>query len=482
MIENRKYLINGYVKALRENRASVFLGAGMSMSVCNCDWKGIVAPIVVEAGMKLKDDDDLMVMAQYAVTNLSKKKGTDYSVIFKNLIAGQFSTKETTRASTLFAKLPIKNYWTTNYDHVIEKALEDNKSSFFVMRNNDDYSKTEGNRDKIVYKMHGDYVDPPNIVILTDDYRYYNKKNPNFITALENDVASNSILFLGYSFRDEDVNCVLNNVSVKNMKMNEHYFIQETADADNRTLQSCWIEEKKKFGINTLLVDDNKVINNIIEEVYKQYMGNKVFISASASEYSQYGTKEDVKYLIKEVAYGLVERTFNHEMQIIHGEGLGISQNIKEGLIKASQDFGLDIARLQVTYPFSEDYYSLFNKPIDIEEQYRIYRNQMIDKCGVAIFMFGNKLDKNGNVINADGVCKEFNIAHEQGKYVFPIGVTGYMAEELSKLVLADFAKYNGDSVELKYQYTKLCDKSLGVDEIVQTLSEMINFIAFSSD
>ena len=47
----------------------------------------------------------------------------------------------------------------------------------------------------------------------------------------------------------------------------------------------------------------------------------------------------------------------------------------------------------------------------------------MIDKCGIAFFMFGTKIDTNtGKMIEASGMYEEFEIAHKQGKYVFPIG------------------------------------------------------------
>ena len=50
----------------------------------------------------------------------------------------------------------------------------------------------------------------------------------------------------------------------------------------------------------------------------------------------------------------------------------------------------------------------------------------VLDKCGIAFFMFGTKTDKRtGETVVASGMLEEFEIAHRQGKYVFPVGVTG---------------------------------------------------------
>ncbi len=42
---------------------------------------------------------------------------------------------------------------------------------------------------------------------------------------------------------------------------------------------------------------------------------------------------------------------------------------------------------------------------------YRAHREAMIAKCGIAISLFGNKRDTNGNVVLADGVDEEYEIA-----------------------------------------------------------------------
>src|SRR5207244_4652603 len=60
------------------------------------------------------------------------------------------------------------------------------------------------------------------------------------------------------------------------------------------------------------------------------------------------------------------------------------------------------------------------------------YRKDMLSKAGVCIFIAGNKLDAStGNVVDADGIMEEFDIASSLGKYPIPIGATGHAARKV---------------------------------------------------
>lgn len=106
----------------------------------------------------------------------------------------------------------------------------------------------------------------------------------------------------------------------------------------------------------------------------------------------------------------------------------------------------------------------------------------MISKCGIVFFIFGNKYDKNGNVINADGVRKEFDIAVKQKKYVFPIGATGYMAKELADIVLSDFELYNGEMPNIKILLQELNSDEITPDNIIKKMVKIIDILAFTPE
>ena len=65
----------------------------------------------------------------------------------------------------------------------------------------------------------------------------------------------------------------------------------------------------------------------------------------------------------------------------------------------------------------------------------------MISLAGVAIFVFGNKR-MNGEVVDASGVRREFEIAIEHGLVPIPVAASEFMARTLWDEVLVDPEKY----------------------------------------
>jgi hypothetical protein len=90
----------------------------------------------------------------------------------------------------------------------------------------------------------------------------------------------------------------------------------------------------------------------------------------------------------------------------------------------------------------------------------------------------GNKV-ADGKTVTADGVKKEFEIAHELGLALIPVGCSGYMAKELWDEVMANVSKYYDET------NTDLIDaiNELGVevDKPEQLISKIINVIDLMS-
>lgn len=59
----------------------------------------------------------------------------------------------------------------------------------------------------------------------------------------------------------------------------------------------------------------------------------------------------------------------------------------------------------------------------------------MISLSGIAIFLFGNKRNAEGEYVQADGLLKEFQIATEQGCVCIPIGCTGSASAEIYRKI-----------------------------------------------
>lgn len=56
----------------------------------------------------------------------------------------------------------------------------------------------------------------------------------------------------------------------------------------------------------------------------------------------------------------------------------------------------------------------------------------MISKAGIAVFLFGNKRDSRGNIVVADGMHEELEIAKSMGLQIIAVGSTGWVAQEIA--------------------------------------------------
>lgn len=97
----------------------------------------------------------------------------------------------------------------------------------------------------------------------------------------------------------------------------------------------------------------------------------------------------------------------------------------------------------------------------------------MIAHAGVAVFVFGNKLQA-GKVVSANGVRREFEIAKDKGLLLIPVGATGFVAKELWEEVANDFAAYYPAHAALKPLFESVGDTS-DSKRLVEAVIEIIN-------
>ncbi len=157
-----------------------------------------------------------------------------------------------------------------------------------------------------------------------------------------------------------------------------------------------------------------------------------------------------------------------NEYKIVSGFGLGVGSFVIEGALREvylNKKENLKDQLLLRPFPQSGE---------NIQETWKRYRQDMISYTGISIFMFGNKL-KDEELVDADGLEKEFEISISNNSLVIPIGATGYIAEKLWKKVLDNYEKYFS-KIEGKDLYIKLGDKTLSEEELVNTIIEFINF------
>src|SRR5271170_2610894 len=107
--------IETYVEALRVQNAAIFAGAGLSIPAGLVNWKELLRGVANDIGLDVDREEDLVTVAQFHVNERGGRHRINQALIH------QFAARsQSTDNHRLLASLPIKTYWTTNYDSLIE--------------------------------------------------------------------------------------------------------------------------------------------------------------------------------------------------------------------------------------------------------------------------------------------------------------------------------------------------------------------------
>jgi len=201
--------VSEYVAAIHDQNAAVFAGAGLSIPAGSVNWKGLLRDIARDVGLDVDQETDLVAVAQYHLN----EQGTRHKL--NQALVSEFSARaRLTKNHEILASLPIRVYWTTNYDTLIEDALTAAGKTPDVKSTPVNLTTTAPKRDAVVYKMHGDVSQPDKAVVTRDDYEQYGRDRSLFSTALQGDLVSRTFLFVGFSFSDPNLEHVMSRVRV----------------------------------------------------------------------------------------------------------------------------------------------------------------------------------------------------------------------------------------------------------------------------
>jgi hypothetical protein len=432
--------VTRFLKELRADNAGFFVGAGLSRAAGFVDWVGLLFDVAVELGLDARKEHDLVNVAQY---HLNENRGNRHHL--NQLLIDEFADlRDPSDNHKILARLPVRTYWTTNYDRLIEKALEASGKRVDVKYTNNQLATTKRGRDAIVYKMHGDIEHPTEAILTKDDYEKYHLTHGPFINALAGHLVDTTFLFLGFSFTDPNLDYVLSRIRTTfKAHQRQHYCLmkrrsqlpgESAAEFEYaKRKQILETHDLMRFNINTVFVDDYADITKILQLIENRYRRRTVFISGSAVEYGAWG-RDVTEQFLSALARALIDSDY----RISSGFGLGVSGAVVAGAVQQIYSTpGRSIEEQLFVRPFP------FGIADAAERQmtFNRYREELVTHAGIALFLMGNKLD-GGTVVNAAGVRAEFDIAKQKGLYVVPIGSSGFMAQELWQEVMGAFDSY----------------------------------------
>lgn len=478
MSTDKEVLIREYLKAIHEDNAAVFAGAGLSASSGFVNWKVLLKEAAEELGLDIDKETDLISLAQYFFNKNGRQR-------LSQLVIDNFSAEaQINENHKILAQLPIDTYWTTNYDRLIERSLIDAGKNPDVKISQADFALLKPKRDAIVYKMHGDIERANETVLIKDEYETFHEKNQLFSIGLKGDLISKTFLFIGYSFEDPDLEYILSRIRVllgqdgrkhycffKKVNRNDYRHLPEEEANEKFRYDSIKQELKcadlERYHIIPVLVENYEDITEILKTILERYSRSKILISGSAAEYSQFSEDDNnAQMFIHALSHGIVKAGF----KIASGFGLGVGSAV----INGSLDFVYSTNKRKISdYLILRPFPQYATNGKDLEDLWDQYRRDYISDVGCALFIFGNKI-VDGQVLIADGVRTEFDIAVAQGVKVIPVGATGYMSKILWNEVISDFDKYYSDFPSLKSDFEFIGDATQDHQHIINRVIKII--------
>jgi NAD-dependent SIR2 family protein deacetylase len=466
-----------YLKELREYNAAVFVGAGLSKAAGYVDWSGLLSPVAKSLGLDVTREADLVAVAQY---HLNANASNRHSL--NQLLIEEFSDlRDPTENHRLLARLPIQTYWTTNYDRLIEKALEAGGKRVDAKYTNEQLATTRRGRDAVVYKMHGDIEHPDKAILSKDDYERYHDTHGPFVTALSGDLVEKTFLFLGFSFTDPNLDFILSRIRVRfTQHQRQHYCIMKKRTrlkGESKkefeyalTKQNLVTQDLLRFNIKVVFVDGFPEITRLLETVEHRYRRRTVFISGSAFDYGAWG-REATEEFLTNIARALVDK----DLRITSGFGLGIGGAVVTGAVQqiySTRQRSVDEQLVLRPFPIG------IKDAKDRQKTFTRYREELVAQAGIAVFIMGNK-NVDGKVVSADGMRAEFELAKSKGLYVIPVGSSGSMASELWKEVMAEITTYFPKNSAKIRPFLEAIGKTVKTpNELLEPLLELIDFLS----
>src|SRR5882724_8992112 len=464
-----------YTRELRNKNAAVFAGAGLSAASGYVDWKTLLKEIIEDLGLDPMKEHDLITLAQYHCNKAGGSKAQLTQTIFNHFAPAKVPTE----SHRILARLPIQTYWTTNYDKLLERALEEAKKVPDVKYTLKQLPVTKPDRDVVVYKMHGDIDHPADAIISKDDYEAYPLNMSAFGSALRGDLVEKTFLFLGFSFTDPNIDYILSRVRVRYEQHQRHHYClmrrvsKESAESDEefkyrKLKQDYFIADLKRFSIYTVLIDEYSQISELLGKLAANYKSSSVFISGAAEDYGKWE-----RHIAEEFLHKLSYQIVGNKNRVITGFGLGVGSAVINGALAFLNDSGKTVSDEDLMMrPFPQ----VATGGMSLADRWTEYRKAIVEHAGIALFVFGNKYDDKKNLVSSNGMRQEFDLCVQAGVRPLPVGATGFMAAELWKLVSNDFAKYfpSADS-SFRAAFDQLGDTSKTPDDIRGIVMGMIH-------
>lgn len=418
---DRDIFVSELASSFRKGELSLFLGAGSSIDAQYPTWKELLTPCANELKLDINDISDYFQLAQYYINEFSSSKL--HHIVNEELNKYVFESE----LLDIIVDIGFRSIWTTNFDKVIEKNFENNNININTIHDEIDLSSVSLKNRINIFKMNGDIGNISKIVLAKSDIEDYDKTHSLFLTFFQQELMTNTFLFIGYSFEDK---IILNEIHklqtyLGNSKKTFYTIMKDKPDDKNFSLFISDLE--KRYNIKVLTVKEHKCIREVLEDIKNKIISKNVFISGSLDTFDD----ENKAYeLCKNISNILLDNGYN----IVTGFGKNIGYYISGSSIQKLYSINeSNIEKRLIMRPFAHD--------MSLEDD-TLFRNNLIKNTHFSIFLYGQARDKNKNIVNSRGTIEEFKISCENGNIIIPIASTGFATKEIFDKIKEDLIKF----------------------------------------
>ncbi len=209
-----KLYINELKQALNHNHAAVLIGSGFSLNADDVNpiekhkmpmWYSLADSFCEKLGIEIKNPDYLKTNHYLDPLTLAEKVEAMYGRPFLDELLIEQMKDELHKPSELHKKLlslPWNDVFTTNYDTLLERTLDEITNKYRVVLDQTDlmYSKSDG-RSRIV-KLHGSFPSTRPFIITKEDFRKYPYDHAPFVNTVQQSLLENTFCLIGFSGDD----------------------------------------------------------------------------------------------------------------------------------------------------------------------------------------------------------------------------------------------------------------------------------------
>jgi len=276
-------LVDSFGGSAMRGNGALFVGAGMSAGAGLPGWAEILeAPRLAADVPKLVD---FPLMAEYIARSYKVGVEALHAHVLEAICDAD--TGGIAEIHRLLSRLPVNEIWTTNYDHLLKRACPD--ASLVIT---DDDIRSIGAVERTIIKMHGSidagpprsWAQPP--VLTRTDYETYEDNHPRTWALLRASYLSRTMLFLGFSFTDPNVDLLLRLARRYGTTVfDRHLTVMKKPDPSDRNalrLHQLRVADLESSGVRVCEVAEYDELEPLLTALVRRTRPLQLFISGSA--------------------------------------------------------------------------------------------------------------------------------------------------------------------------------------------------------